>query len=101
MSEAAIPPTQEPDQKAMPVVTMLASALLFFLFVLLVVIMFGITKQFYTGVDESAEKQKQMRELREADRATLSSYGKNDRGGYRIPIDRAMQRLIEESERAK
>jgi hypothetical protein len=96
MSETPTPALPEPDRRAMPVVTMIGAVLVFFLFVLLVVIMFGITKRFYTPVDESADRQKQMKELREADRAILTSYGKSDKG-YRVPIDRAMQLVIDES----
>jgi len=87
-----------PDRGRLPVVTMLGAALSFFLFVVLVGLMFYVARQFFTPSNDIAERAGQLKELRDSDQATLNSYGKTDKG-YRVPIDRAIELLIKESEK--
>src|SRR5260370_40032429 len=94
MSDPTTTPNEGPDRGRLPVVTMVGAALGFFLFAGLVWVMFLLNKQFYKPHDENVERQKQLKELRDADQATLTSYGKTETPGRcRIPIDRAMEKL--------
>jgi hypothetical protein len=98
MSEPATKSNDGPDRRGLPIVTMLGAALSFFLFVVLVGVMFYINKQFYAPRDDIAERAKLLKELRDGDQTTLTSYGKTDKG-YRVPIDRAILLVIDESKK--
>jgi hypothetical protein len=87
--------TEGPESSRMPIATMVGSALIFLLFVGLVWLMFYFNRQFYTPRDESTERKKEIQQLRDSDQAALRTYGKSATAGlYRIPIDKAVQKLI-------
>jgi hypothetical protein len=97
MSEPATNPNQGAEHGHLPIATMIGAGLSFFLFAGLVGIMFWLNRQFYKPQDENVERQKQLRELKETDLATLTTYGKTDTPDrFRIPIDRAIETFIRE-----
>ncbi len=98
MTEPATHSIEGPHRGHLPVVTMVGALLAFFLFVLLVWVMWYFVNQKYTPHDDSVERIKQRTETQSADQNTLSTFGKTDTGKYRIPINRAMQLIIDESE---
>jgi hypothetical protein len=97
MAEPTAPTPEGPDRGQLPVVTMIGAALSFFLFALLCWLMWYFVSQRYRPYDEVADKTKQRLELQEADRATLTAGPSKGERFYRIPIDKAMQLVIDES----
>lgn len=97
MAEPAAAPEEGPDRGQMPVVTMVGAALSFFLFALLCWLMWYFVNQRYKPYDEGADRTKQRLELQEADRATLTAAPSKGERLYRIPIDKAMQLVTDES----
>src|SRR5260370_28350249 len=94
MSDPRTAASEGPERGGLPVVTMVGAAFCFFLFAGLVWVMFLLNERFYKPQDVNVERQKQLKELRDADQATLTSYGKTETPGrFRIPIDRAMEKL--------
>ena len=98
MAEPTPPPAEGPDRGQLPVVTMVGGLLSFFVFALLCWVMWYFVNQRYKPYDETADRTGQRLELEKADRAVLTSSPAkvNDRF-YRVPIDKAMQLVVDES----
>lgn len=88
------------DRRARSRITLIGVILSLLLFVALAGILFWFTKlNFRESPSENTTPEQKLRELQAADRTSLSSYGWIDRpkGVVRLPIDRAMTLLAEES----
>lgn len=97
MSDPTTTPHEGPDRGRLPIVTMIGAGLSFFLFAALVWMMFYLNKQFYKPQDVNVERQKQLKELKDAEQSTLTSYDRTEvPGRFRIPINKAMQKVIAE-----
>lgn len=97
MSDPVTDPPEGPNRGRLPVVTMLAALLSFFLFAGLVWVMYYLNRQFYKPQDVNAARQSQLRELKEAEQATLNTADKTEvPGRFRIPINKAIQKIIVE-----
>src|SRR4051794_28220553 len=97
MSDPTTTLHEGPDRGRLPIITMIGAGLSFFLFAGLVWVMFYLNKQFYKPQDVNHERQKQLKELKDAEQATLNSHDKTEvPGRFRIPISKAMHKLIAE-----
>jgi len=88
------------DRRAWSRITLIGVILSLSLFVVLVGILFWFTGvNFRESPSEGNTPEQKLRELQAADRTSLSNYGWIDRpkGVVRLPIDRAMALLVEET----
>jgi hypothetical protein len=95
MAEMTETSLDEPDTPRAPWATMVTTLLVLFLFGGALFALFEFGKAFQAP---SAVENEQLRELRSSEREILDNYGYDaETKTYRIPIDRAMRVLIDES----
>ncbi len=90
-------PVLDPQPRQIPYLSMLLTVLLLLLFAV-----FFLTAEGWLGTssDDAAlkEGEQKLRELQNQDAQELTTYGKtNQAGRYRIPIDRAIERMVEDA----